>query len=181
MRAGSREAAGNHAAHGRSMQGRTRLQIWVREHARAERTSNMDLMLVTLEVVVKLSGLLNALAYCRESKGAYSGMRCERCEPGGRRQRVTLRSARSVHRGRARLQMGQRARAGRGAHVEHGAHACDAGGFPRGPLDAGGVQEVRIERRRGLPRDERGAYDVCMQVWVRATGRSAPRTSSPCV
>ena len=36
-----------------------------------ERTLNMDLMLVTLEVS-KLSGWLNANAYCRESNGGHA-------------------------------------------------------------------------------------------------------------
>ena len=44
-------------------------------------------MVVTLEVS-KLSGWLNADAYCRESKGGH--VRCEtRCGPGGGRRRAT--------------------------------------------------------------------------------------------
>ena len=52
----------------------------------AERTPNMTSMSVTLDVS-KLSGWLNADAYCRESKG---GIRCgTRFGPGGGRRRAT--------------------------------------------------------------------------------------------
>ena len=47
--------------------GRARLKAWG-HRARAERTPNMVCMVVTLDVS-KLSGWLNADAYCRESKG----------------------------------------------------------------------------------------------------------------
>ena len=57
------------------------------------------------------------------------------------------RGASSVHR-RARLQIGSSMR---GAHREHGAHVCDAGGVEAQRL---------IERRRALPRVERRAYDA---------------------
>ena len=43
--------------------------------ARAERTENMDPMYVTLDVS-KLSGWLNAYAFCAESEGGH-GMRTE--------------------------------------------------------------------------------------------------------
>eukprot|EP00964_Phaeocystis_antarctica_P164120 scaffold141612_cov127-Phaeocystis_antarctica.AAC.2 len=49
--------------------------------------------------------------------------------------------------GRARLQIGGRARGG--AHVEHGVHVCDAGGVEAQRL---------VERRRALPRAEGRAY-----------------------
>eukprot|EP00964_Phaeocystis_antarctica_P113913 scaffold77878_cov55-Phaeocystis_antarctica.AAC.2 len=51
--------------------------------------------------------------------------------------------------GRARLQIGSRARGG--AHPEHAVHGCDAGGVEAQRL---------VERRRVLPRVGRRAYDV---------------------
>ena len=100
-------------------------------------------MFVTLEVS-KLSGWLNADAYCRESKGG----RAVRGEVRpGRQEAAGDGGARSVQR-RARLQIrGTRARGG--AHVEHAPHGCDAGGVEAQRL---------VERRRGLPRVERRAY-----------------------
>ena len=66
----------------------------------AERTANIRLMVLTLEVS-KFSGWLNADAPCHESKG---GMRCgARCGPGA---------------GWCAGHVG-------GAHVEHIAHVCD--------------------------------------------------------
>eukprot|EP00964_Phaeocystis_antarctica_P103862 scaffold69098_cov54-Phaeocystis_antarctica.AAC.4 len=78
-------------------------------------------MVVTL-VVSKLSGWLNADAPCRESKGGHTvrgGVQA------GRREAAGDRGTHSV-RGRARLQVGDRARGG--AHVEHVSHGRDAGG-----------------------------------------------------
>ena len=68
-----------------------------------ERTRNIALMVVTLEVS-KLSGWLNADVYCRESRKG--GMRCgarytRRQAGGGGRPRFTQRAGK-----RARLQMG---------------------------------------------------------------------------
>ena len=83
----------------------------------------MLFMSVTLEVS-KLSGWLNADAYCRESKGGHTvrdGVRA------GWREVEGDRGARSAQ-GRARLQIGGRARGG--AHLEHGVHSRDAGGIP---------------------------------------------------
>ena len=70
LREGRREAAGDCGA--RSVQARARLQIiGGRARGRAEeRTRNISLMVVTLEVS-KLSGWLNADAPCRESKGGH--------------------------------------------------------------------------------------------------------------
>ena len=76
---------------------------------------------VTLEVS-KLSGWLNARAYCRESNGGHT-VRGE-VWPGWR-EAAGDRGARGVQ-GRARLQVWGRARGG--AHVEHLPHVCDAGG-----------------------------------------------------
>eukprot|EP00964_Phaeocystis_antarctica_P045982 scaffold26514_cov53-Phaeocystis_antarctica.AAC.5 len=86
-----------------------------------ERTANMPLMSVTLEVS-RLSGWLNAVANCRESKEGRA-MRGE--VQTGRPEVAAGRGARSVQE-RPRLQIGRRARGG--AHVEHAAHGCDAGG-----------------------------------------------------
>eukprot|EP00964_Phaeocystis_antarctica_P013465 scaffold7370_cov57-Phaeocystis_antarctica.AAC.5 len=101
-------------------------------------------MFVTLEVS-KLSGWLNADAYCRESKGGHTVLG-EVCP--GRRKAADGRSASSVE-GRARLQIGGRARGG--AHPEHAVHGCDAGRVEAQRL---------VERRRALPRVERRAYNV---------------------
>ena len=60
--------------------GRARLKA-VGARARAERTSNMDCMFVTLDVS-KLSGWLNLYANCAVSKGGYT-MR-EEVRPGRR-------------------------------------------------------------------------------------------------
>ena len=71
----------------------------------AERTSNMRFMSVTL-VVSKLSGWLNAYAYCRESKGGHT-VRGE--VRAGRQEAAGDRGASGVQ-GRVRLQIGSRAR-----------------------------------------------------------------------
>eukprot|EP00964_Phaeocystis_antarctica_P045215 scaffold26017_cov39-Phaeocystis_antarctica.AAC.2 len=102
----------------------------------------MSFMVVTLEVS-KLSGWLNADVDCRELKRGHK-VRGEVW--GGRREAAGDRAARSV-RGRARLQIGGRARGG--AHREHDAHVRDAGGVEAQRL---------VERRRALPRVERRAY-----------------------
>ena len=51
--------------------------------ARAERTRNISYMLVTLDVS-RLSGWLNADAYCRVQRGAYHEGDMEGQETGGR-------------------------------------------------------------------------------------------------
>ena len=100
---------------------------------------------MTLEVS-KFSGWLNADALCRESKGGHT-VRGE-VRPG-RQEAAGDRGARSVQ-GRARLQIGGRARGG--AHAEHVGHV----------RDAGGVEAQRLVERlvRGLPRVGRRAYDA---------------------
>ena len=55
--------------------------------ARAERTANMAYMFVTLDVS-KLSGWLNADAYCGGSKGGHA-VRGEVCGSAGGRRRAT--------------------------------------------------------------------------------------------
>eukprot|EP00964_Phaeocystis_antarctica_P029952 scaffold16885_cov51-Phaeocystis_antarctica.AAC.1 len=114
----------------------------------------MERMSVTLEVS-KLSGWLNADAYCRESNGGHT-VRGE-LRPGGQ-EAADDRGARSVQ-GSARLQIGNRARGG--AHNEHGAHGRDAGGIEAQRL---------VERRRALPRVERRAYDVLRGAEYREAG-----------
>ena len=59
MRAGRRGVGGGEAAR---WEGPT---AEAAGRARAERTWNMDCMLVTLDVMSRLSGWLNAYAYCR--------------------------------------------------------------------------------------------------------------------
>eukprot|EP00964_Phaeocystis_antarctica_P045220 scaffold26019_cov69-Phaeocystis_antarctica.AAC.3 len=113
-------------------------------------------MFVTLEVS-KLSGWLNADADCREPKGRHT-MRGE-VRPG-RRQAAGDRGARSVQ-GRARLQIGGRARGG--AHEEHDAHVRDAGGVEAQRL---------VERRRALPRVESGAYGAARGAGQEAGGEA---------
>ena len=78
-------------------------------------------MSVTLEVS-KLSGWLNAGAACREPKGGHTMLGKVRA---GRREAAGDRGGSGVQ-GRARLQIGSRARGG--AHPEHEGHGCDAGG-----------------------------------------------------
>jgi len=71
------------AAHKRHARGEGPTQGLRGPRARAERTSNMEVMVVTLEVS-KLSGWLKADACCR-----VEGRACDAggggCEPGGRR------------------------------------------------------------------------------------------------
>ena len=83
----------------------------------------MLVMVVTLEVS-KLSDWLNADAYCRESNGGHT-MWCE-VQSTRRREAAGDRGASGVQ-GRARVQIGSRARGG--AHVEHVLHVSDAGGL----------------------------------------------------
>ena len=79
--------------------GRARLKAG-EDRARAERTQNMPSMFVTLEVS-KLSGWLNADAYCRGSKAGHA-VGGEVCGSAGGRRRATA-AASSVQE-RARLQ-----------------------------------------------------------------------------
>ena len=137
MGAGHGEASG--------VQERARLQIGGRARGAEERTLNMYRIIVTPEVS-KLSGWLNAYARCRESNGGHTVW--EEVQSTGRPEVAGDRGARGVQ-GRARLQIGGRARGG--AHAEHAVHGCDAGGVEAQRL---------VERRRALPRVERRAYDL---------------------
>ena len=87
-----------------------------------ERTINMRAMLVTLEVS-KLSGWSNAVARCRGSNGGQTVW--EEVQSTGRLEVAGDCGASGVQ-GRARLQIGSRARGG--AHSEHAVHAHDVGG-----------------------------------------------------
>eukprot|EP00964_Phaeocystis_antarctica_P062013 scaffold37107_cov48-Phaeocystis_antarctica.AAC.1 len=110
----------------------------------------------------------------------------------GRPEVAADRGARNLQE-RARLQIEDRAQGG--AHLEHPAHECDAGGVEAQRL---------VERRRELPRVERraggagrgadrqvggGGRPRCTQRagvgstadWGQGTGRSAPRTCRPCL
>eukprot|EP00964_Phaeocystis_antarctica_P086599 scaffold54860_cov49-Phaeocystis_antarctica.AAC.2 len=142
MRGEVRPGGGRRRARGaRSVQGRG-LNCRLGAGHGEERTSNMRPMFMTLEVS-KLSGWLNALANCRESKGGHT-VRCEVWPL--RREAAGDRDARSVQ-GRARLQIGGRPRGG--AHPEYGVHGRDAGRVEAQRL---------VEPRRVLPRVERKAY-----------------------
>ena len=107
------------------------------DRARAERTSNMACMVVTLDVS-KLSGWLNADADCRVDGRAWDA---RRGVPPGRREGVGWRRRnRHVH-GEGPAQ-GCGGQGTRGAHVEHAAHVRDLG-----RVEA----ERLVERRRALP------------------------------
>ena len=118
----------------------------------ADAPLNIWPMFVTLDVS-KLSDWLNADAPCRESKGGHT-VRYEVW--AWRWEGVGDRDARSAQ-GSARLPFGSMAR--EGAHVEHIAHGCDAGGVEAQRL---------VERRRTLPRVARRACGA-----VRGSGREA--------
>ena len=114
-----------------------------------ERTENMPIMFLTLEVS-KLSGWLNAAAFCRESNRGHT----VRCEGAGQQTGAMASSVK----GRARLQIRGGARGG--AHAEHVVHGRDAGGVKAQRL---------VERIRALPRVGRR---------VRGAGRGAAREAA---
>ena len=127
--------------------------------ARAERTLNIISMVVTLEVS-KLSGWLNALASCRESKGGHA-VRGEVRAGGGGRSRFTQRA------GAGSTADWDRARGG--AHVEHAVHGCEAGGARCGP--GGGRRRVIA----GRPRCKQGAGERArLQIRGRPRGGTRP-------
>ena len=122
---GGGRACGVVAAHTRGMHGeKARLKAWG-PRARAERTLNMSLMAVTLEVS-KLSGWLKALASCRVEGRAcdYAGGRGASREAGG--PVVWWRHTRGMHEDGPTQGLG--AKGTREAHVEHVLHGRDAGG-----------------------------------------------------
>jgi len=111
-------------------------QLWrIAGRARAERTSNMLPMFVTLDVS-KLSGWLNAAAPCRvqreaSEEGRHAGRKAARALGGG--------GASSVLGG---PNYGGCWQGTRGAHRKHLLHGCDAGRVEAQRL---------VERRRFLP------------------------------
>jgi len=132
---GGRECTRRQRRHARG----GRFKTWG-PRARAKRTENMRLMSVTLEVS-KLSGWLNADAYCRvEGRGRAmrGGERGASREAGG--PGVWWRHTKAMH-GDGPTQ-GLGAKGTRGAHVEHDAHVRDAGGVEAQRL---------VEHRRVLP------------------------------
>ena len=131
-----REVAGDRGA--RSVQWRARLQIGSRARGGAHpehEGHGCDAGGVEAQRLVERRRVLPSVE--RRAHGAVRG--AEYREAAGDR------GARNVQ-GRARLQIGSRARGG--AHEEHGAHVCDAGGVEAQRL---------VERRRMLPRVERRA------------------------
>ena len=124
-------------------------------------------MSVTLEVS-KLSGWLNVDAPCQVPKrGRAHAVRGEVWpgwrEDGGRP--LGDRGASSVQ-GRARLQVGGRARGGAHIPAEHPVHVCDAGGVEAQRL---------VEPIHELPRVERRAYDAGRGSGQEAGGGGRPR------
>ena len=130
---------------------------------RGERTWNMSIMVVTLEVS-KLSGWLKADACCRVEGRACDAGR-ERWEPGGGRAwgawwRQHTREACTWMWPDSRL--GGQGHARR-AHVEHGLHGRDAGGVEAQRL---------VEGRRDLPSRREGMR--CGAGEVEAARRESP-------
>ena len=109
--------------------------------ARAERTLNMPLMSVTLDVS-KLGGWLNATVFCRVERSVYDA---GRGAGQGRHKGVGRRRRKRHARGGPRLKV--RGRGTRGAHEEHVAHARDLGRVE--------VQRL-VERPRVLPSRNEG-------------------------
>ena len=108
--------------------------------ARAEHTLNMPAMVVTL-AVLKLSGWLNASAYCPAKRRAFTvGGMC-----AGRRERVGW--LRCKERAVEGLKGDQGVRGTGGAHVEHDFHGGDIGRVEAQRL---------VERRRVLPSRKEG-------------------------
>eukprot|EP00964_Phaeocystis_antarctica_P018819 scaffold10367_cov70-Phaeocystis_antarctica.AAC.1 len=96
----------------------------------------------------------------RPAESQKKGMRCGmRCARSGGSRRWTTAAASSVQ-GRARLQIGGRARVG--AHQEHVGHGCDAGRVEAQRL---------VERRCALPRVKRRACGA--ERGVRVGGQQA--------
>eukprot|EP00964_Phaeocystis_antarctica_P040477 scaffold23131_cov61-Phaeocystis_antarctica.AAC.8 len=116
----------------------------MRGNARAERTANMLLMSVTLDVS-KLSGWLNACAPCRvASVGA-------RCGPGDGRCRV--KAVNAVCAGRiVRVGAGHVS----GAHEEYAVHDCDAGRVEAQRLIERCTLPSRKEERPGVSHGSTG-------------------------
>jgi len=131
-----------------------RLKAWG-PRARAERTLNMEYMVVTLEAS-KLSGWLKADAACRvEGRACDAGGK--RCEPGGGRACGVVAARQEACTGKRPDSRLVGVKGTRGAHAEHVAHV----------LDAGGVEAQRLVEGRLLPSRREGTCD--------AGGRGASR------
>ena len=87
---------------------------------------------------------------------------------GGRRQGVGWR--RRMQRAGEGLS-GDQGRGTRGAHIEHAAHVCDAGGVEAQRL---------VERRRVLPSAARRAYDARRHAGREAGGRAVATAHAAC-
>ena len=145
-------------------------------------------MFVTLEVS-KFSGWLKSCASCRESKGGHTVQGEVR---PGRREAADNGGARSVQ-GRARLQIGSKARGG--AHPEHAVHVSDFAGGVEAQRLVEGVRPLP-SRKEGIHGAGRGAAREAVgggRPWRtqragagstadsgQGTGRSARRTCCPC-
>ena len=131
---------GNGGASG--VQGKARLEV--ERRARTERTLNMFIMPVTLDVS-RFSGWLNADASCRVKKGAYKpGYMCPEVyarKRWGRRRRRRY----YVHGKGSTTEIGRKTHV---AHPKHAAHSCDIGRVETQRL---------VERRRTLPSRRRRA------------------------
>ena len=108
--------------------------------AGAERTENMYSMVVTLEVS-KLSGWLNACAFCRVQKGGRLRGRQAGQETGGR-------GGGSISDAQRGPDWGVGGTGRRGAHMKHVPHVWDVGRVEAQRL---------VERIRALPRVQRQA------------------------
>jgi len=177
MRCGGerREPEGGRARGGGGTQeactGKARLKAWG-PRARAERTPNMLYMVVTLEVL-KLSGWLKADASCRV-EGRGHAMRGDRYEPGGGRACWGGGGTQEACTGKRPDSRPVGAKGTRGAHSEHVAHVCDAGGVeaqrlwlkPTRPAESKGGHAMR--GGRGASREAGGPV-----VWWRHDKRHA--------
>ena len=159
VRAGRREGVGQRW---RKRHASGRLDSRLGARARAERTSNIQRMSVTLDVS-KLSGWLNADAYYRVERGAYCGCGA-RCGPGGERA-LGGGGASGMH-GKGLAQGWRR------AHLKHAVHV----------RDAGRVEGQRLVKRpRVLPSRKEGMYDAGRGVGREGAGcRAAAAAQAVC-
>jgi len=139
-------------------------------------TSNMRLMSVTLEVS-KLSGWLKARACCRvqrehptEGRRVWHGEEMAQREGRANQQRIRRACVCGPQLGSVGAEG-----AGGSAHLEHGAHVCDAGGVKAQRL----IENIRI-----LP-SPKGASDTGKRVWHtemwhRGKGKSTAHAACVC-
>ena len=129
-----RGAAAAQAARAR----RTQLEA---RHGGGERTSNMLLMSVTLDVL-KYTGWLNFSAFCQAERRA-----CDAGRGAGWKAGELGRGAAAAQAARRRARLGRLRQGMGGAHVEHAVHARDAGRVEVHPP---------VERPRALPSRKEG-------------------------